>query len=66
MKGQQFKSRIFELRAILREIKNSNNFLDSWTQFNQQDLSFQFFSTTNVLKILFDPRICSILLSRNS
>ena len=34
MKGHQFKFWIFELREILREIKNSHYFLDSWTQFN--------------------------------
>lgn len=34
MKGHQFKSWIFELREILREIKNSHYFLDSWTKFN--------------------------------
>jgi len=34
MRGHQFKSWIFELREILREIKNSHHFLDSWTQFN--------------------------------
>ncbi|CAN6843260.1 unnamed protein product [Brassica oleracea] len=34
MKGHQFKSWIFELREIVREIKNSHYFLDSWTQIN--------------------------------
>ncbi|KAL2924412.1 Protein Ycf2 [Bienertia sinuspersici] len=47
MKGHQFKSWIFELREILREIKNSHYFLDSWTNSIQRDLSFTFFSTKN-------------------
>ncbi|KAL2900734.1 Protein Ycf2 [Bienertia sinuspersici] len=47
MKGHQFKSWIFELREILREIKNSHYFLDSWTQFNSAGFSFTFFSTKN-------------------
>uniref|UniRef100_A0A1Y3BWG3 Ycf2 N-terminal domain-containing protein n=1 Tax=Helianthus annuus TaxID=4232 RepID=A0A1Y3BWG3_HELAN len=34
MTGHEFKSWILELREILREIKNSHYFLDSWTQFN--------------------------------
>nr|YP_009242107.1 hypothetical chloroplast RF21 [Stenogyne haliakalae]YP_009242127.1 hypothetical chloroplast RF21 [Stenogyne haliakalae]AMQ32904.1 hypothetical chloroplast RF21 [Stenogyne haliakalae]AMQ32925.1 hypothetical chloroplast RF21 [Stenogyne haliakalae] len=66
MKGHQFQSWIFELREILREIKNSHYFLDSWTQFNSVG-SFIciFFHQERFLK-LFDPRILSILLSRNS
>jgi hypothetical protein len=66
MKGHQFKSWIFELREILREIKNSHYFLDSWTQFNSVGSFIHiFFHQERFLK-LFDPRILSILLSRNS
>nr|YP_010210878.1 Ycf2 [Paraboea dictyoneura]YP_010210898.1 Ycf2 [Paraboea dictyoneura]UBD08762.1 Ycf2 [Paraboea dictyoneura]UBD08782.1 Ycf2 [Paraboea dictyoneura] len=66
MKGHQFKSWIFELREILREIKNSHYFLDSWTQFNSVGSFIHiFFHQERFLK-LFDPRIFSILLSRNS
>nr|YP_010178207.1 Ycf2 [Impatiens cyanantha]YP_010178228.1 Ycf2 [Impatiens cyanantha]QUV73803.1 Ycf2 [Impatiens cyanantha]QUV73824.1 Ycf2 [Impatiens cyanantha]QUV73892.1 Ycf2 [Impatiens cyanantha]QUV73913.1 Ycf2 [Impatiens cyanantha] len=66
MKGHQFKSWIFELREILREIKNSHYFLDSWTQFNLVGSFIHvFFHQERFLK-LFDPRIWSILLSRNS
>nr|YP_009411595.1 Ycf2 [Schima argentea]YP_009411614.1 Ycf2 [Schima argentea]YP_009411682.1 Ycf2 [Schima brevipedicellata]YP_009411701.1 Ycf2 [Schima brevipedicellata]YP_009411856.1 Ycf2 [Schima khasiana]YP_009411875.1 Ycf2 [Schima khasiana]YP_009412030.1 Ycf2 [Schima noronhae]YP_009412049.1 Ycf2 [Schima noronhae]YP_009412291.1 Ycf2 [Schima sinensis]YP_009412310.1 Ycf2 [Schima sinensis]YP_009412465.1 Ycf2 [Schima wallichii]YP_009412484.1 Ycf2 [Schima wallichii]QZQ53312.1 hypothetical protein RF2 [Schi len=66
MKGHQFKSWIFELREILREIKNSHYFLDSWTQFNLVGSFIHvFFHQERFIK-LFDPRIWSILLSRNS
>nr|BDY09862.1 Ycf2 protein [Lysimachia vulgaris]BDY09881.1 Ycf2 protein [Lysimachia vulgaris]BDY10713.1 Ycf2 protein [Lysimachia davurica]BDY10732.1 Ycf2 protein [Lysimachia davurica] len=66
MKGHQFKSWVFELREILREIKNSHYFLDSWTQFNLVGSFIQvFFHQERFIK-LFDPRIWSILLSRNS
>nr|YP_010242988.1 Ycf2 [Impatiens walleriana]QTJ26121.1 Ycf2 [Impatiens walleriana] len=62
MKGHQFKSWIFELR----EIKNSHYFLDSWTQFNLVGSFIHvFFHQERFIK-LFDPRIWSILLSRNS
>ncbi|XP_042043463.1 LOW QUALITY PROTEIN: protein Ycf2-like, partial [Salvia splendens] len=66
MKGHQFQSWIFELREILREIKNSHHFLDSWIQFNSvRSFIHIFFHQERFLK-LFDPRILSILLSRNS
>nr|YP_010154543.1 hypothetical chloroplast RF2 [Scutellaria meehanioides]YP_010154562.1 hypothetical chloroplast RF2 [Scutellaria meehanioides]QQX27779.1 hypothetical chloroplast RF2 [Scutellaria meehanioides]QQX27798.1 hypothetical chloroplast RF2 [Scutellaria meehanioides] len=66
MKGHQFQSWIFELREILREIKNSHYFLDSWTQFNSVGSFIRiFFHQERFLKLL-DPRIFSILLSRNS
>nr|YP_010391849.1 hypothetical protein RF2 [Avicennia officinalis]UPX05340.1 hypothetical protein RF2 [Avicennia officinalis] len=66
MKGHQFKSWIFELREILREIKNSHYFLDSWTRFNSVGSFIHiFFHQERFLK-LFDPRILSILLSLNS
>nr|YP_011031185.1 hypothetical protein RF2 [Sanicula rugulosa]YP_011031202.1 hypothetical protein RF2 [Sanicula rugulosa]WQT72734.1 hypothetical protein RF2 [Sanicula hacquetioides]WQT72735.1 hypothetical protein RF2 [Sanicula hacquetioides]WQT72819.1 hypothetical protein RF2 [Sanicula rugulosa]WQT72820.1 hypothetical protein RF2 [Sanicula rugulosa] len=66
MKGHQFKSWIFELREILREIKNSHYFLDSWTQFNSVGSFIHIFFHQERFRKLFDPRIWSILLSRNS
>nr|AYC21317.1 hypothetical protein RF2 [Aphyllon fasciculatum]AYC21327.1 hypothetical protein RF2 [Aphyllon fasciculatum] len=66
MKEHPLKSWIFELRDILREIKNYHYFLDSWTQFNSVGSFIHiFFHQERFLK-LFDPRILSILLSRNS
>nr|VDD24778.1 unnamed protein product [Brassica rapa] len=67
MKGHQFKSWIFELREIVREIKNSHYFLDSWTQINSVGsfISYFFFFQERFRKLL-DPRIFSILLLRNS
>nr|YP_010290117.1 hypothetical protein RF2 [Sanicula lamelligera]YP_010290134.1 hypothetical protein RF2 [Sanicula lamelligera]UKT60819.1 hypothetical protein RF2 [Sanicula lamelligera]UKT60836.1 hypothetical protein RF2 [Sanicula lamelligera]UMY76454.1 hypothetical protein RF2 [Sanicula lamelligera]UMY76455.1 hypothetical protein RF2 [Sanicula lamelligera] len=66
MKGHQFKSWIFEWREILREIKNSHYFLDSWTQFNSVGSFIHIFFHQERFIKLFDPRIWSILLSRNS
>nr|QXI89105.1 hypothetical protein RF2 [Sinogentiana souliei]QXI89119.1 hypothetical protein RF2 [Sinogentiana souliei] len=66
MRGHQFKSSIFELREILREMKNSHYFLDSWTQFNSVGSFIHFFFRQERFLKLFDPRIWSILLSRNS
>nr|QXI86363.1 hypothetical protein RF2 [Gentiana producta]QXI86372.1 hypothetical protein RF2 [Gentiana producta] len=66
MRGHQFKSSIFELREILREIKNSHYFLDSWTQFNSVGSFIHIFFRQERFLKLFDPRIWSILLSRNS
>nr|QGQ56195.1 Ycf2 [Monimopetalum chinense] len=66
MKEHQFQSWIFELREILREIKNSHYFLDSWTQFNSVgSFIHTFFHQERFIKLL-DSRIWSILLSRNS
>nr|WCF63871.1 Ycf2 [Paris delavayi]WCF63888.1 Ycf2 [Paris delavayi]WCF65679.1 Ycf2 [Paris delavayi]WCF65696.1 Ycf2 [Paris delavayi]WCF66023.1 Ycf2 [Paris delavayi] len=66
MKRHQFKSWIFELREILREIKNSHYFLDSWIKFNSVgSFTHIFFHQERFMK-LFDPRIWSILLSRDS
>nr|YP_010457571.1 hypothetical protein RF2 [Microtropis osmanthoides]YP_010457590.1 hypothetical protein RF2 [Microtropis osmanthoides]UUA68808.1 hypothetical protein RF2 [Microtropis osmanthoides]UUA68809.1 hypothetical protein RF2 [Microtropis osmanthoides] len=66
MKGHQLQSWIFELREILREIKNSHYFLDSWTQFNSVGSFIHiFFHQERFIKLL-DSRILSILLSRNS
>nr|UKO32389.1 hypothetical chloroplast RF21 [Ipomoea aquatica]UKO32409.1 hypothetical chloroplast RF21 [Ipomoea aquatica]BDR61945.1 hypothetical protein RF2 [Ipomoea aquatica]BDR61965.1 hypothetical protein RF2 [Ipomoea aquatica]BDR62029.1 hypothetical protein RF2 [Ipomoea aquatica] len=65
MQERQIKFCIFELREIMREIKNSHYFLDSWTQFNSVGSFIHiFFHQERFLK-LFDPRIFSILLSRN-
>nr|YP_009532487.1 Ycf2 [Echinacanthus longipes]YP_009532505.1 Ycf2 [Echinacanthus longipes]AYA72880.1 Ycf2 [Echinacanthus longipes]AYA72881.1 Ycf2 [Echinacanthus longipes] len=66
MKGHQFKSWISELREILREIKNSHYFLDSWTRFNSVGPFIHIFLHQERFLKLFDPRIWSILLSRNS
>ncbi|KAG5606353.1 hypothetical protein H5410_027845 [Solanum commersonii] len=44
MRGHQFKSWIFELR----EIKNSQHFLDSWTQFNSFGSFIYTFPTKNI------------------
>nr|AVM84624.1 hypothetical chloroplast RF21 [Sampaiella trichoclada]AVM84625.1 hypothetical chloroplast RF21 [Sampaiella trichoclada] len=66
MNGNQLKFWIFELREILREIKNSHYLLDSWTQLNSVGSFIHiFFDQERFLK-LFDPQIWSILLSRNS
>nr|URF20081.1 hypothetical chloroplast RF21 [Goodyera velutina]URF20098.1 hypothetical chloroplast RF21 [Goodyera velutina] len=66
MKGHQFKFWIFELREILREIKNSHYFLDSWIKFDSVgSFTHIFFHQERFMK-LFDPRIWSILLSRDS
>nr|YP_008999976.1 hypothetical chloroplast RF21 [Agrostemma githago]YP_008999993.1 hypothetical chloroplast RF21 [Agrostemma githago]AGZ17967.1 hypothetical chloroplast RF21 [Agrostemma githago]AGZ17984.1 hypothetical chloroplast RF21 [Agrostemma githago] len=62
MKGHQFKSWIFELR----EIKNSHYFSDSWTQFNSVGSFIHIFFHQERFIKLCDPRIWSILLSRNS
>nr|WOC90959.1 hypothetical chloroplast RF21 [Utricularia arenaria]WOC90978.1 hypothetical chloroplast RF21 [Utricularia arenaria] len=62
MRGHPFKSWICELR----EIKNSHYFLDSGTEFNSVGSFIHiFFHQERFLK-LFDLRILSILLSRNS
>nr|YP_009869254.1 hypothetical chloroplast RF21 [Allium macranthum]QKJ80758.1 hypothetical chloroplast RF21 [Allium macranthum] len=66
MKRYQFKSWIFELREILREIKNSHYFLDSWIKFDSVgSFTHIFFHQERFMK-LSDPRIWGILLSRDS
>nr|YP_009749312.1 Ycf2 protein [Goodyera rosulacea]YP_009749329.1 Ycf2 protein [Goodyera rosulacea]QII91399.1 Ycf2 protein [Goodyera rosulacea]QII91416.1 Ycf2 protein [Goodyera rosulacea] len=66
MKGHQFKFWIFELREILREIKNSHYLLDSWIKFDSVgSFTHIFFHQERFMK-LFDPQIWSILLSRDS
>nr|QBK84265.1 Ycf2 [Zantedeschia aethiopica]QBK84284.1 Ycf2 [Zantedeschia aethiopica]QHN55075.1 photosystem I assembly protein Ycf2 [Zantedeschia aethiopica]QHN55094.1 photosystem I assembly protein Ycf2 [Zantedeschia aethiopica]QJF46810.1 photosystem I assembly protein Ycf2 [Zantedeschia aethiopica] len=60
---RQFK---FELGEILREIKNSRCFVYSWIKFGSVvSLTHIFFHQERFMK-LFDPRILSILLSRDS
>nr|YP_009572075.1 Ycf2 [Veratrum japonicum]YP_009572093.1 Ycf2 [Veratrum japonicum]YP_010309024.1 Ycf2 [Veratrum schindleri]YP_010309042.1 Ycf2 [Veratrum schindleri]QBI37666.1 Ycf2 [Veratrum japonicum]QBI37686.1 Ycf2 [Veratrum japonicum]QSV09097.1 Ycf2 [Veratrum schindleri]QSV09098.1 Ycf2 [Veratrum schindleri] len=66
MKGHPFKSWIFELREILREIKNSHFFLDSWIKFDSVGSFTHIFLHQERFMKLFDPRIWSILLSRDS
>nr|YP_010516322.1 hypothetical protein Ycf2 [Striga asiatica]YP_010516346.1 hypothetical protein Ycf2 [Striga asiatica]UXL88482.1 hypothetical protein Ycf2 [Striga asiatica]UXL88506.1 hypothetical protein Ycf2 [Striga asiatica] len=57
---------IFELREILREIKNYHTLSDSWNQFNLlRCFIHTVFDQERFLK-LFDPLIVSILLSHNS
>uniref|UniRef100_A0AAU7YST6 Protein Ycf2 n=1 Tax=Durio graveolens TaxID=140963 RepID=A0AAU7YST6_9ROSI len=57
---------VFELKEILREIKNSHYLVDSWTQLNSVGSFINiFFHQERFIKLL-DPRIFSILLSRNS
>nr|YP_009584339.1 hypothetical chloroplast RF2 [Aconitum brachypodum]YP_009584357.1 hypothetical chloroplast RF2 [Aconitum brachypodum]YP_010031186.1 hypothetical chloroplast RF2 [Aconitum pendulum]YP_010031204.1 hypothetical chloroplast RF2 [Aconitum pendulum]YP_010127538.1 hypothetical chloroplast RF2 [Aconitum flavum]YP_010127555.1 hypothetical chloroplast RF2 [Aconitum flavum]YP_010313351.1 hypothetical chloroplast RF2 [Aconitum stylosum]YP_010313367.1 hypothetical chloroplast RF2 [Aconitum stylosum]W len=66
VKRHPLKSWILELREILREIKNSHNLVDSWTKFDSVgSLTHIFFHQERFMK-LFDPRIWSILLSRDS
>nr|YP_010982165.1 hypothetical protein RF2 [Habropetalum dawei]YP_010982180.1 hypothetical protein RF2 [Habropetalum dawei]UZP15890.1 hypothetical protein RF2 [Habropetalum dawei]UZP15905.1 hypothetical protein RF2 [Habropetalum dawei] len=67
MLGRPLKFWIYELREILREIKNSHHFLvDSWIQYNSvRSFIHIFFYQERFIK-LFDPKIWSILLSRNS
>nr|YP_009574503.1 hypothetical chloroplast RF2 [Neottia japonica]YP_009574520.1 hypothetical chloroplast RF2 [Neottia japonica]QBF57864.1 hypothetical chloroplast RF2 [Neottia japonica]QBF57881.1 hypothetical chloroplast RF2 [Neottia japonica] len=66
MRRHQLKSWIFELREIFREIKNSHYFLDSWIKFySVGSFTHIFFRQERFMK-LFDPRIWSILLSRDS
>nr|UWV91640.1 hypothetical protein RF2 [Allium omeiense]UWV91660.1 hypothetical protein RF2 [Allium omeiense] len=66
MKRYQFQFWIFELREILREIKNSHYFLDSWIKFDSVgSFTHIFFHQERFMK-LSDPRIWSILLSRDS
>nr|YP_010601414.1 hypothetical protein RF2 [Ceratocephala testiculata]YP_010601431.1 hypothetical protein RF2 [Ceratocephala testiculata]QFV18864.1 Ycf2 [Ceratocephala falcata]QFV18881.1 Ycf2 [Ceratocephala falcata]WAL35703.1 hypothetical protein RF2 [Ceratocephala testiculata]WAL35704.1 hypothetical protein RF2 [Ceratocephala testiculata] len=61
-----FKFWILELRGILREIQNSHYLLDSWTKFDSVgSFTHIFFHQERLIK-LFDPRILSILLSRDS
>nr|AWI71011.1 Ycf2 [Thevetia peruviana] len=66
MDRNQFKFWIFELRGVLREIKNSHYLLDSWIQFNSVGSFIHIFFHQERFIKLFDPRIWGILLSRNS
>nr|AKT74001.1 hypothetical chloroplast RF21 [Corsia cf. boridiensis SPL470-2] len=66
MKTHQFKSWIFELKEILREMKNSHYFLDSWRKYNLVGFFTHIFFHQERFMKLFDPRIWNILLSRNS
>nr|YP_009436360.1 hypothetical chloroplast RF2 [Cyphia belfastica]YP_009436385.1 hypothetical chloroplast RF2 [Cyphia belfastica]ATG26538.1 hypothetical chloroplast RF2 [Cyphia belfastica]ATG26563.1 hypothetical chloroplast RF2 [Cyphia belfastica] len=54
---------LFELREILREIKNSQSFI-SWNQLNSLGSLLRIFLHQERFLKLFDPRIWSILLSR--
>nr|ATG26936.1 hypothetical chloroplast RF2 [Cyphia elata var. gerrardii]ATG26961.1 hypothetical chloroplast RF2 [Cyphia elata var. gerrardii] len=59
----ELKFWIFELREILREIKNSQSFI-SWNQLNSLGSFLHIFLDQERFLKLFDPRIWSILLSR--
>nr|YP_010474626.1 hypothetical protein RF2 [Corydalis melanochlora]YP_010474655.1 hypothetical protein RF2 [Corydalis melanochlora]UVH68913.1 hypothetical protein RF2 [Corydalis melanochlora]UVH68942.1 hypothetical protein RF2 [Corydalis melanochlora] len=62
-RGYEVQLWIFELREILREIKNFDSLLDSWTKFDLVgSFTYLFFHQERFLK-LFDPRIWSILLA---
>nr|YP_009994282.1 Ycf2 protein [Cuscuta nitida]YP_009994341.1 Ycf2 protein [Cuscuta nitida]QNP08405.1 Ycf2 protein [Cuscuta nitida]QNP08406.1 Ycf2 protein [Cuscuta nitida] len=65
MKKRQGKFWILELREIMREINRSQYFLDSWTQLNSVGSFFHIFFRQERFLKLFDPRILSLLLSRN-
>nr|YP_010760057.1 Ycf2 protein [Cuscuta corymbosa var. stylosa]WEY29933.1 Ycf2 protein [Cuscuta corymbosa var. stylosa] len=65
MKKQNRKFGIFELREIMREINKSKYFLDSWTQFYSVGSFIHIFFRQERFLKLFDPRILSLLLSRN-
>nr|QWL15908.1 hypothetical chloroplast RF21 [Plantago coronopus]QWL15930.1 hypothetical chloroplast RF21 [Plantago coronopus] len=66
MSKDRWKLWTFELREIVREIKNSHYFVDSWTQCNSVGSFIHiFFNQERFLK-LFDPLIFRILFSRNS
>nr|UAM95065.1 hypothetical protein RF2 [Phoebe hunanensis]UAM95147.1 hypothetical protein RF2 [Phoebe hunanensis] len=62
MRGHQFKSWIFELR----EIQNSRDFLDSWIQPDSVKSFTSFFFHQERFMKLFDSRIWSVLISRDS
>nr|YP_010192053.1 Ycf2 [Evolvulus alsinoides]QZN05695.1 Ycf2 [Evolvulus alsinoides] len=49
----------------MREFKNSHNFLDSWTQLNSVGSFIHILLDQERFIKLFDPRIWSVLLSRN-
>ncbi|KAJ8425441.1 hypothetical protein Cgig2_032241 [Carnegiea gigantea] len=63
LEGPEFKLWIFEWREILREIKNSHH--DSWTQINSLGSLIHIIIHQERFLKLFEPRIWSILLSRN-
>nr|YP_009299626.1 hypothetical chloroplast RF21 [Pelargonium myrrhifolium]YP_009299670.1 hypothetical chloroplast RF21 [Pelargonium myrrhifolium]AJB99539.1 hypothetical chloroplast RF21 [Pelargonium myrrhifolium]AJB99585.1 hypothetical chloroplast RF21 [Pelargonium myrrhifolium] len=57
---------ILEFKEILREIKNSHQFLDSWTQLNSLGTFLHILVNPELVVKLLDPRVWKILLSRNS
>nr|YP_010185595.1 Ycf2 protein [Epilobium hirsutum]YP_010185612.1 Ycf2 protein [Epilobium hirsutum]QVL23092.1 Ycf2 protein [Epilobium hirsutum]QVL23109.1 Ycf2 protein [Epilobium hirsutum] len=65
-RGNQFKFWVFELREILREIKNSRYLLEEWTPFNSVGSFIHIFVHQERFIKLLDPRIWSVLRSRNS
>nr|YP_010529660.1 hypothetical protein RF2 [Berberis pruinosa]YP_010529679.1 hypothetical protein RF2 [Berberis pruinosa]QYF07588.1 hypothetical chloroplast RF21 [Prinsepia utilis]QYF07605.1 hypothetical chloroplast RF21 [Prinsepia utilis]UXW91696.1 hypothetical protein RF2 [Berberis pruinosa]UXW91697.1 hypothetical protein RF2 [Berberis pruinosa] len=65
-KRRLYKSWIFEFREVLREINNSHYFLDSWTKLDSVGSFIHVFFDQERFMKLFDPRIVSILFSRDS
>nr|YP_010290330.1 hypothetical protein RF2 [Anarthria humilis]YP_010290353.1 hypothetical protein RF2 [Anarthria humilis]YP_010290379.1 hypothetical protein RF2 [Anarthria humilis]ULQ64096.1 hypothetical protein RF2 [Anarthria humilis]ULQ64119.1 hypothetical protein RF2 [Anarthria humilis]ULQ64146.1 hypothetical protein RF2 [Anarthria humilis] len=66
MRRPKYKFWIFELREVLREIKNSHYLLDSWKKCNSVgSFTHIFFHQERLLKF-FDPRIFEMLFSRDS
>nr|YP_010621305.1 hypothetical chloroplast RF2 [Cuscuta europaea]WBF90851.1 hypothetical chloroplast RF2 [Cuscuta europaea] len=65
MEPKQNKFWILELREILREIKKSKYFLDSWTQLNSIGSSIHILVSQERFLKLFDPQIWSLVLSPN-
>nr|UCS40777.1 hypothetical protein RF2 [Astragalus nuttallianus var. imperfectus] len=63
---RQVKHWVFELREIFREIRNSREFLYSWTQIKSAVSFIHIFLYQESFIKLLDFRIWSILLSRNS
>nr|YP_009747743.1 Ycf2 protein [Lecanorchis japonica]YP_009747747.1 Ycf2 protein [Lecanorchis japonica]QII89423.1 Ycf2 protein [Lecanorchis japonica]QII89427.1 Ycf2 protein [Lecanorchis japonica] len=65
-KGHQLKFWIFEFREILRDIKNSHSFFDSWIKLDSAGSFIHIFFHQERFMKLFDPRIWGLLLSRDS
>nr|YP_010931564.1 Ycf2 [Oenothera speciosa]WKN51356.1 Ycf2 [Oenothera speciosa] len=65
-RGNPFRFWVFELREILREIKNSRYLLEEWIPFNSVGSFIHIFVHQERFIKLLDPRIWSVLRSRNS
>nr|YP_009403449.1 hypothetical chloroplast RF2 [Downingia cuspidata]YP_009403458.1 hypothetical chloroplast RF2 [Downingia cuspidata]ASA34641.1 hypothetical chloroplast RF2 [Downingia cuspidata]ASA34652.1 hypothetical chloroplast RF2 [Downingia cuspidata] len=60
----EFKVCIWQVREVLREIKNAQTFVIFWNQFNSVGSFIRILLHQERFLKLFDPRIWSILLSR--